>query len=429
MDVLVHFLDRGLEVNDSSTQLLALAVHYQSIDIIATLLDRGANPHIKPDWPSSSLWPLEIALSHDYTSIAGLLLSTNYQTPLEEISALLTSVSLYGSFSSFRQAVNGCFGGDLLSCSKIAEVWGAGAPAGLLILLNRFGCECLRWIIDENIPLGLLAAYFEGRHAILTDPYIRTAEYVHHRPSSQFVYGNGVSRTVIVFDSRTDILQELLAYGVYPGLGLLKLCACSCSAYSVNNVRLILERRGTLRQSVSSSLVTDVLAETLKHLQAKHRGDLPWYNRERTAPECWQDHLRVLKFLTEQGAVVEDAWQSSLLKSESFEPSSLAWLAAFEMGLSTIKHLIQSGADIDERTSINGLEWFSERTPLMVALENGEIEIASLSLREGANVNSVVGSGWTALKIGVKKGYFQVVLGLLRAGVNINTRPAMALHL
>ena len=107
--------------------------------------------------------------------------------------------------------------------------------------------------------------------------------------------------------------------------------------------------------------------------------------------------------------------------------SSVRWwllclVAAAGTGCSIYTVLISHGSrkarKLDE--PINDIGW----TPLMLAAQQGQVELVGQLLRAGVNSEFADGSGWTPLMLGAFHGQETVVRQLLDVGVAINTRKS-----
>ncbi|XP_033967148.1 kinase D-interacting substrate of 220 kDa B-like isoform X2 [Pseudochaenichthys georgianus] len=105
--------------------------------------------------------------------------------------------------------------------------------------------------------------------------------------------------------------------------------------------------------------------------------------------------------------------------STSLKMTSLAVQSLFsyveEENLTAIKAHLDKFKDVDSRSD-NG------QTPLMVASEQGNVEIVQELLRRGANVNLDDVDCWTALISAAKEGHFEVVRELLENNANLEHR-------
>ncbi len=96
-----------------------------------------------------------------------------------------------------------------------------------------------------------------------------------------------------------------------------------------------------------------------------------------------------------------------------------------------VKHLIASGVDVNtELGSFSGLPPTS--TPLLIAVSEGNVEMVTLLVSNGANVNQLTGGGVTPLGLASQLGRKDIVEILLKsktADVNgISTLGATPLH-
>ena len=80
-----------------------------------------------------------------------------------------------------------------------------------------------------------------------------------------------------------------------------------------------------------------------------------------------------------------------------------------------VKMLLNKGADVNSKTS-DGI------TALIWATLNGHIEVVKMLIDKGANVNANEGNGMTALIYASDKGYLDVVQSLLYKGADVNAK-------
>ncbi|KAK7904331.1 hypothetical protein WMY93_016938 [Mugilogobius chulae] len=103
----------------------------------------------------------------------------------------------------------------------------------------------------------------------------------------------------------------------------------------------------------------------------------------------------------------------------SLKMTSLAVQSLFayveEENLAAIKAHLDKFRDVDSRSD-NG------QTPLMVAAEQGNLEIVQELIRRGANVNLDDIDSWTSLICAAKEGHIEVVQELLENGANLEHR-------
>jgi len=89
---------------------------------------------------------------------------------------------------------------------------------------------------------------------------------------------------------------------------------------------------------------------------------------------------------------------------------------AVECGdLAEVKELIANGADVNK---MNDYGW----TPLMIASQNGHVEILKALLYKGADINAKGKYGITALMVASEMGDLKIVNELLSEGADVNAR-------
>ncbi|XP_054425891.1 kinase D-interacting substrate of 220 kDa isoform X2 [Pteronotus mesoamericanus] len=86
-----------------------------------------------------------------------------------------------------------------------------------------------------------------------------------------------------------------------------------------------------------------------------------------------------------------------------------------EENIPALKALLEKCKDVDERNECG-------QTPLMVAAEQGSLEIVKELIKNGANCNLEDLDNWTALISASKEGHVHVVEELLRCGANLEHR-------
>ncbi|XP_016043253.1 kinase D-interacting substrate of 220 kDa isoform X2 [Erinaceus europaeus] len=86
-----------------------------------------------------------------------------------------------------------------------------------------------------------------------------------------------------------------------------------------------------------------------------------------------------------------------------------------EENIPALKALLEKCKDVDERNECG-------QTPLMIAAEQGNLEIVKELIKNGANCNLEDLDNWTALISASKEGHFHIVEELLKCGVNLEHR-------
>ncbi|XP_023418720.1 kinase D-interacting substrate of 220 kDa isoform X14 [Cavia porcellus] len=86
-----------------------------------------------------------------------------------------------------------------------------------------------------------------------------------------------------------------------------------------------------------------------------------------------------------------------------------------EENIPALKALLEKCKDVDERNECG-------QTPLMIAAEQGNLEIVKELIKSGANCNLEDLDNWTALISASKEGHVHIVEELLRCGVNVEHR-------
>ncbi|XP_037669180.1 kinase D-interacting substrate of 220 kDa isoform X6 [Choloepus didactylus] len=86
-----------------------------------------------------------------------------------------------------------------------------------------------------------------------------------------------------------------------------------------------------------------------------------------------------------------------------------------EENIPALKALLEKCKDVDERNECG-------QTPLMIAAEQGNLEIVKELIKNGANCNLEDLDNWTALISASKEGHLHIVEELLKCGVNLEHR-------
>ncbi|XP_008591734.1 PREDICTED: kinase D-interacting substrate of 220 kDa isoform X1 [Galeopterus variegatus] len=86
-----------------------------------------------------------------------------------------------------------------------------------------------------------------------------------------------------------------------------------------------------------------------------------------------------------------------------------------EENIPALKALLEKCKDVDERNECG-------QTPLMIAAEQGNLEIVKELIKNGANCNLEDLDNWTALISASKEGHIHIVEELLKCGVNLEHR-------
>jgi ankyrin repeat protein len=90
-----------------------------------------------------------------------------------------------------------------------------------------------------------------------------------------------------------------------------------------------------------------------------------------------------------------------------------------------VQTLLSEGVNVNERDGGN------EQTPLMWAVQVGDVSIVQTLLHHGSNVNAIDDSGNTALTLAVQRGYRGIARVLVRQGakrtdISTGTKSALA---
>lgn len=92
-----------------------------------------------------------------------------------------------------------------------------------------------------------------------------------------------------------------------------------------------------------------------------------------------------------------------------------------EENIPALKALLEKCKDVDERNECG-------QTPLMIAAEQGNLEIVKELIKNGANCNLEDLDNWTALISASKEGHVHIVEELLKCGVNLEHRDMVCMR-
>ncbi len=104
-----------------------------------------------------------------------------------------------------------------------------------------------------------------------------------------------------------------------------------------------------------------------------------------------------------------------LAENRSEAHSQELMTAIFNNDVGAVKSLIQSGADVNARDSMN-------QTALMISVREDNPEIVKLLIEAGADVNARDDSGWTALSINDCNDDREIEKMLIEAGADVHVR-------
>ncbi len=103
-------------------------------------------------------------------------------------------------------------------------------------------------------------------------------------------------------------------------------------------------------------------------------------------------------------------------------------LKAVEEGnFQEVKRMIESGADVDERS----FYMYQNATPLNMAVKSGSLEMVKYLVEHGADIHCMTWWGENALHVAVKSGSLEIVKYLVQQGADINWKNILdetALH-
>jgi ankyrin repeat protein len=155
--------------------------------------------------------------------------------------------------------------------------------------------------------------------------------------------------------------------------------------------------------------------------------------------------VEVFAWLTAAGASVEDVVIEDN-RGYDGEPYSMLSLAAFRGQLGSVAALLDAGASVNRAQPGNPALWWAayagnvaickllldsgakvdendgdvDGTPLMAACKHGSIDIATMFLEAGADVNVVVDKGFCALLNAIRPFHFELIILLLNAGAKLD---------
>lgn len=83
--------------------------------------------------------------------------------------------------------------------------------------------------------------------------------------------------------------------------------------------------------------------------------------------------------------------------------------------LEIIKHLIEKGANVDEKTN-------NRLTPLCLAVLTGHKDVVTAPLEKGANIDEKEADKWTPLHFATINGHLEIVKHLIEKGANVDRK-------
>lgn len=106
-------------------------------------------------------------------------------------------------------------------------------------------------------------------------------------------------------------------------------------------------------------------------------------------------------------------FQIILEQSNSFRKNELP--SEYKRGecKDVIEYLLAHKADIEAKD-------YANNTPLLIALQWGQIDAANVLISQGADVNAADNTGWTPVILAASGGYLEILKVLLNRGANIN---------
>ncbi len=152
-------------------------------------------------------------------------------------------------------------------------------------------------------------------------------------------------------------------------------------------------------------------------------GDFKKYGEEALLASSFMGYIDIVKWLIEEGTDpnieinIRNFNYSNITpqNSEPFSITPLIVVAKKSHTLETGKFLIEKGADINRKNSLNF-------TPLMSASKNGNLELVKLLLKLDVDINSKDNYGKTAIFYAITNKHTEIAKILLEKNINVNEK-------
>ena len=232
----------------------------------------------------------------------------------------------------------------------------------------------------------------------------------------------------------SQVLRSALNKGLLPCRDLLIMCALDCWPHCITKkMRLILRTARNSGNPFSQEDLTYCLTKVLKVLSSV--GSCMYCLTPASRPRAWRKHIAAIRLLVKFGAALKASWLQEFLENreglyDEFVWQALRhsagpiWSAVTTHNVPLLEKLLKAGFCPDE--SPTAQHWLESPNPLQEAAKQGNWEMMSLLLLNGADVNTPAQPpyGRTALQYAARNGDLRIVSNLLQLGADINARAA-----
>lgn len=380
---LQFLIDAGIDKNELSGirggRILQLALSNAKVAMVPILLDNSAdvNPPI-----SNKAWPFDTPPLH-YAA---------QKNEVDTVRRLLDAGALVDCYAGNETALSLCLYSSNVEAAQVLIDAGADVSKR-----NKSGNSILDWaFLKGNMDIyHMLLSSSPQSEKSLTISGILQAAQKGHSPLSKYLERSNYSNT---FSQQEALRLALYAAVNHSGsLGSFRIIKALLDLESKPNINFGYQSKSHALKLASKYGLIDIAT-----LLLDAGADI---NTPKLLSEAAKDEygFEFLNFLVEQGIDIE-----------LFGADALAGAITFE-NTAAVKLLLKSGAPVDEPDDDGNY-------PIQVAAGGVSRKIASLLIRQGADVNAPVNKeGYTTLHFALQEGDINMVKFLLDAGAQVNT--------